>query len=102
MYSSHEPIEKLPYPITFLRQVLLDIIANAPETSIRFRLVGELWELGFLKVVSVRDNGALMLNEQTRTFESIDLTDVMQFELDERLNGLEPFFHYDVSPASFI
>jgi hypothetical protein len=101
MYSAHERVEKLPYPITFLKQVLLDIIDTSPETNIRFRLVGDHWELGFLKVISVRHNGALMLDEKTRTMESIDLTDVMQFELDERLNGLEPFFYYDVSPASF-
>lgn len=81
---------------------MLDIVDTSPDTNIRFRFIGESWENEFFKIVSVRDNGALVLDHRTMSLISIDLTDVMQFELDERLNGLEAYFHYDVSPASFL
>ena len=102
MHYTHDHVEKLPYPITFLKQVLLDIVNTSPETNIRFRLVGENWENGFLKVVSVRNNEVLVIDAGNKSLIAIDLSDVMQFELDERLNGLDPHFHYDVSPASFL
>jgi hypothetical protein len=62
-------------------------------------MLGEMWGSNFLSVSSVNGKGALMKDPQESKLISVpDLTNVMQFELDNSFIGFQPHYHYEVKP----
>jgi hypothetical protein len=87
--------------VSDLRALLRDMIDKRPDISIRYRLIGEMWAVSFMRTISVRGNAVLFLNERTNKFISIhDITNIMQIELDQPFLGYQPHFHYEVQPVS--
>jgi hypothetical protein len=91
-------VKKTTYSITHLKQVLVDIKEHGPNVCVRFRLLGELWQTGFVRIVNVIDNRVLINDDARNKLLSMDLSLVMQFEIDHRFKGIEPHNHYDVIP----
>jgi hypothetical protein len=82
-----------------LRRLLHDIQDRRPDICVRFRLLGEMWSPNFLSVSSVNGKGVLMKDHHGSKLISVsDLTNVMQFELDNAFIGFQPHYHYEVKP----
>lgn len=81
-----------------LKQLLIEIKEHAPNVCARFRLLGEMWQTNLVRVISVTETRVLINDEIKNTLISIDLSNVMQFEIDNKFKGFQPYFHYEVIP----
>jgi hypothetical protein len=83
-----------------LRRLLYEFKDLQPDVCIRFRLVGEMWQTSFAKVLKLTEEGVILLNERTSIASDIkDLREIVQFELDARYQNYHPHFHYQVQQA---
>ena len=80
-----------------LRRLLIDLRDKRPDICIRFRLLGEMWFLHFMRIILVTDKGVILNNEVTDKLIRIrDISHVMQFEIDRPFQNFRPYVHYDV------
>jgi hypothetical protein len=84
--------------ITELKILLTAIIDNDRSICVRFRLVGELWQTRFMRVLARRDDFVMLHDEVLNKAIAIKLPDVMQFEIDGSIYGYKPNDHYNVTP----
>ncbi|HWA32641.1 MAG TPA: hypothetical protein VG737_00855 [Cyclobacteriaceae bacterium] len=83
-----------------LRRLLFDLKDKRADVCVRFRILGEMWYPSFLRIIQVTEKGAVFANEQTNEWISLaDLSEIMQFEIDNRFQHYQPHFHYDVMPV---
>lgn len=84
-----------------LRRLLVEIKDKRPDICVRFRLIGEMWQNIHYRVVGITEKGAVLNDEHTNKLIFInDITQVMQFEVDQRFQQYQPHYHYDVTPAA--
>jgi hypothetical protein len=81
-----------------LRRLMVELADKRPDIGIRFRLLGELWNVYSLRILRVTGKGALFFDESNNLVSISDLNFVMQFEIDRRFQGFQPFYHYEVTP----
>lgn len=82
-----------------VRKLLYDLRDNHVGVSVRFRRLGEMWKPNFMTIVDLNDRGAIFSDATTTDFVFVtDLVEIMQFELDNRFQAYEPFYHYEVTP----
>lgn len=80
-----------------LRRLLYTIVDNHSEASFRYRVLGEMWQPNFLRVVQITEHGVLLNDEITNSFKSLtDLSQIVQFEIDVAVHNFLPHNHYDV------
>lgn len=93
--TRRQPVPEIS--ISELKQLLTFISENPGIVSIRYRLVGEMWQPNFLRVVGLTDN-EIHLQDLTTTRKICvrDLSMIMQFELDGSWQTFQPNFHYGV------
>ena len=61
--------------------------------------MGEMWKRNFMAIVDINEKGAIFIDPTSEEFVFLtDLTDIIQFEVDNRFQVYEPFFHYEVTP----
>lgn len=105
--NAFRPLDILPMEITMnktlisvleLRRLLVDLHEKRPDICIRFRLLGELWNTHFLRVMRMTGKGALFFDQNSHLISISDLSFVMQFELDKPFQGFQPYYHYEVTP----
>jgi len=83
-----------------LKRLLFDIVDSRAEVSIRFRLIGEMWQISHHRVVTITDPAVILENEfDARSVIVPDISMVMQFELDRGFRQYQPHFHYSVIPG---
>jgi hypothetical protein len=82
-----------------LKRLLVDLQSKRPDICIRYRLLGEMWEVNSMRVIHVTEKGAI-LNDETRNklVNLQDISSVMQFEIDAPFQGFQPHYHYNVQP----
>lgn len=76
--------------------MLIHISEHQPELGVRFRLAGQMWQPNFCRVVLVNDSRVLINDEDMNKLSSVELDNVIQFEVDERFQAFEPHNHYNV------
>lgn len=92
-------INKTLISVLELRRLMIDLVEKRPDICIRFRLLGELWTVNFLRVVRITEKGAVLFDE-TQGFVSVsDLNFIMQAEIDKPFQGFQPYYHYEVTPV---
>ena len=68
--------------------------------NFRYRLIGEMWQSVFMRVLFVTETGVMLRDEiNNRTILLSELKMIIQFELDSGLHTFDPNFHYDVIPC---
>lgn len=78
------------------RRLLHEMKDRQADMTIRFRLMGQMWEPFFFSVGALSENGATFL-DGSRGLKTIeDLSEVIQFEVDRSFMGYQPHFHYEV------
>ena len=86
----------LSFSVLELKQILIDIKEHGPHVCFRFRLLGNMWQKNFVRIVNISDNRILVNDETTNRLVSIDLNNVVQFEIDHSFKMIDPHFHYNV------
>lgn len=84
---------------TELKRIIIDIKEHGPDTCIRFRLIGEMWQVNMMRIITVTENRVLIHDGIANRLLSIDLNNVMQFEIDTRFQDIQPHYHYEVKPV---
>ena len=78
-----------------LKRLLLTVTDNKLPVSFRYRLLGEMWKPNFMNVLRVTEKGVLLKDEVGNKLISVlDLTQIVQFEIDQSIHNFEPHFHY--------
>lgn len=81
-----------------LRRLLHQIKDLRPDICIRIRLMGELWQNHYLRVIMLNESGVVLNNEVTDKLIVIqDLKMIMQLELDNIFQQYQPNFHYSIT-----
>jgi hypothetical protein len=83
---------------TELKQLLILLSDNpGANVCVRIRLMGEMWRPNFMRVLMLTANGVILNDEvEGRVYSIAHLSNIMQFELDGKIRGYEPNFHYNV------
>jgi hypothetical protein len=80
-----------------LRGLLADILVSSPNTCVRFRLFGELWQQQFMRIINVTSKEITLRNESTGEIEVVpNIGNIVQFEIDTKFRRYQPHFHYEV------
>jgi hypothetical protein len=89
-----------PVEVLELRRLLYELKDQRSDICIRFRLIGEMWQPSFSRVIKLIESGVVLLNEENNLAVSIkDLREVVQFEIDARYQNFHPHNHYDLEPS---
>ncbi len=84
-----------------LKRLLTDMREKRPDICLRYRLLGEMWVVNYMRVVLVTEKGAMLNDERNNKLINLpDLSVIMQFEIDAPFQGFQPHFHYDVRPLN--
>lgn len=87
-------------PILEFKRLLHELRDLRPDIGIRIRLMGEMWQTNYHRILQVTEKGVALHEEETkRLVIVVDLGQVMQFEIDQSFQDYEPHFHYSVDPA---
>ncbi len=81
------------------RRLLVDLLEKRPDICIRFRLLGELWNVNFVRVARITEKGGIFLDDAHGFLSVSDLNFVMQFEIDKPFQVFQPYYHYEVTPV---
>jgi hypothetical protein len=81
-----------------LRRLIVDLKEKRPDICIRFRLLGEMWNVNFMQVMKISEQGILFYDEANNLVSISDLNFVMQFEIDKPFQTFQPYYHYEVTP----
>jgi hypothetical protein len=94
----HQSVQKAnAVSVVELRRLLVELAEKRPGICIRYRLMGELWARDFLEIAAITDKGVLLRDESgTKLTVISNLSDLIQFELDEPYQTYRPYNHYDV------
>ncbi len=81
-----------------LKDLLHEISHLRPDICIRFRLIGEMWQANYFRIVKLTKSG-LILNDEVanQLFVIPDLNMIMQLELDHAFQQYQPNFHYSIT-----
>lgn len=82
------------------KKMLATISDCRAEIGLRYRLIGEMWEQNYMRILRFTDFG-LLLNDSSKNRVVVirDLSQIMQFEIDASFHHYQPYFHYNVNPA---
>ena len=81
-----------------LKQSLIALKEHAPNTCIRLRMLGEMWQEFFQRIISISEERVLLHDEVKNKLQSFPILQVMQFDIDHRFRELQPHNHYSVEP----
>ncbi|MEX1239921.1 MAG: hypothetical protein WEB30_09390 [Cyclobacteriaceae bacterium] len=84
-------------PFLELKRLLYELQDLRPDISFRYRLMGEMWQPNFLRIMQINEKGAVLIEETSKKLVIIqNLSNVMQFELDHPFRQYEAHNHYTV------
>lgn len=84
-----------------LKRLLVELKDKRPDICVRYRLLGEMWVMNSMRVISVTERGVMLNDERNNRLLNLpDLSSIMQFELDAPFMGFQPNYHYNVQPMN--
>jgi hypothetical protein len=78
-----------------MKSLLISLHAHT-VIRIRIRLFGRMWEDHFADIIRVTEEVVIIQACEHRELKSIPISDVIQFELEDRFQMLDCFSHYTV------
>jgi hypothetical protein len=83
--------------VTELKRLLTELKDLSPDTCIRFRFIGEMWQSNHCRVIKLTEKGVVLNDEKSNKLIFLqDIKKVIQFELDQGFQHYQPHFHYTV------
>lgn len=84
-----------------LKRLLFTITDHRLNICIRYRLIGEMWQVNYMRILKVSDQGLLLSDEVKNKLVALrDYSRIIQFELDTSFHAFQPHFHYNVNANS--
>lgn len=81
-----------------LKRLLHSLKDSRPDICIRFRMIGEMWQNHYCRIIDITEKGVTLNDEKFNKLIFIkDLKNVMQFDLDHAFQQYEPHFHYSIN-----
>lgn len=94
------PAVKTTMPFLELRRLLFDLTDQNSNVCIRFRFIGEMWQMNHMRVLKITDNEVALTDELANKLIFLkNLKNVVQFEIDQPFRQYQPHCHYTVEPA---
>lgn len=93
------PFETLLNSITVLelKRLLIELKEKKSDVCVRYRLLGEMWAISFKSIVLINEKGLVLKDEVDNKFTAIsNLSDIIQFEIDQPFQDIKPYNHYTV------
>lgn len=84
-------------PLDFKR-ILFELWEHSPQTKIRLRVIGKMWDRNFLQVVHITGGDAIILHGSDQ-MKQVSINDIVQFELETKFQDFRPNNHYTVELA---
>lgn len=81
-------------PLEFKR-ILFELWEHSPQTKIRLRAMGKMWDRNFLQVVHITGGDAIILHGSDQ-MKQVSINDIVQFELETKFQDFRPNNHYTV------
>lgn len=81
-------------PLDFKR-ILFELWEHSPQTKIRLRVMGKMWDRNFLQVVHITGGDAIILHGSDQ-MKQVSINDIVQFELETKFQDFRPNNHYTV------
>ena len=81
-----------------LKQLLIELRDKRTNICFRYRLLGEMWKQNFMRIVDVTEKCVVLTDEAANKLIFLELSLVMQFEIDASFQNYQPHFHYEVTP----
>jgi hypothetical protein len=86
--------------VTELRALLHEILDLRPDISLRFRVLGSMWQPAFLHITDIFDQKVILRNPASaKVYVIDDINMVTQFELEDRFRTFQPNHHYSIKPG---
>jgi hypothetical protein len=83
-----------------LRRLLHALKDSRPDICIRFRIIGQMWQMHYSKIIELNEHGGIFQNENAGSLYAIpDFNEIIQFEIDQRFQEYHPHFHYQLGPS---
>lgn len=87
--------------VSELKRLLFSITDHRLNVHIRYRLIGEMWQANFMRILKVSDQALLLSDEiKNRLVALRDYSRIIQFELDTAFHSFQPHFHYHVNSTA--
>ncbi len=81
-------------PLDFKR-ILFELWEHSPQTKIRLRVMGKMWDRNFLQVVHITGGDAIILHGSDQ-MKQVSINDIVQFELETKFQDFKPNNHCTV------
>lgn len=83
---------------TEFKRLIFDLWEHAPQTKIRSRTLGKMWETNFLQIIHVAASDSLIVQDnKAEQMKYISLSDVVEFEVESKFQNFSPHIHYHVT-----
>jgi hypothetical protein len=82
--------------IVALQRLLVELKERKPNVCFRFRVMGEMWHPNFVRIISINDKTVMLLDQQANKLLTVNLSLIVQFEIDIGYQEYSPNFHYTV------
>jgi hypothetical protein len=79
------------------KRLLIDLLEKRPYISIRYRLIGHLWNNGFYALKEVFEEYVIFVEPERQTEIRVQIKNIMQIELDGSFQAYRPNFHYTIT-----
>lgn len=94
------PVVKPTVPFLELRRLLFDLTDQNSNVCIRFRFLGEMWQMNHMRVLKIADNEVVLNDELANKLIFLkNIKNIVQFEIDQHFRQYQPHCHYNVEPA---
>jgi hypothetical protein len=98
-YGSFAEGQKADIGIVEFKRLLTDLTEKRPGISIRYRLIGHLWNNGFYALKKVLEDDVIFVEPERQTEIREQIKNIMQIELDGSFQTYRPNFHYTITLA---
>lgn len=96
----NEPLKTLDnksLTVLELKRLLFELKDKRPDICLRYRLIGEMWQENFMKIISIVDNRLFVEDPRMGFIIHIqNIASIMQFEIDYAFQNFQPHYHYDI------
>lgn len=84
-----------------LRKLLVALKEHRNDICVRFRVLGQMWYPNFSRVITLTEERVMVNDERLNRLISLDLRNIMQFEIEDRFQDFNGHQHYDVAPTGW-
>lgn len=97
VFSSTTNYTHAQITVNELKRLLITITDYRLDIGMRYRLIGEMWEANYMRILKVTEYGLLLNDEiKNRLIVIRDISQIMQLELDTSFHAFQPYLHYNV------